>query len=209
MNRIGITQRVERVESYAESRDCLDQRWWELLWQLGAVPVPLPNLPADRVDAALDRLDLQAVILSGGNDLCAIAADSPSASPLRDEFETGLVRRCLQLELPMLGVCRGMQMLNLYFGGSLAPVEGHIAVEHTIRARSDRYELPASVNSYHGWGVPPDQLAEDLEPLATDLDGNIEAFTHRQKKILGIMWHPERAAKPQPLDIQLMKQFLP
>ena len=59
MKRIGITQRVERIESYSETRDCLDQRWSDLVWQLGYIPIPLPNILPEHVSTEIIILDVK------------------------------------------------------------------------------------------------------------------------------------------------------
>ena len=73
---------------------------------------------------------------------------------------------------------------------------------------NESYQLPKLVNSYHSWGIDANGLAKDLDIIAVDNDGNIEAFEHKKKKLLGIMWHPEREIPFNKLDIQLIKRFL-
>ncbi|MCP4298748.1 MAG: peptidase C26 [Proteobacteria bacterium] len=205
MKRVGITQRVEIVQSYSERRDCLDQKWAELVLMLDLIPIPLPNIAPAQIPDLLDALKLDALLLSGGNSISYLDQEACDSAPERDDFEDYLIKYAIKQDLPIIGVCRGMQMINYSLGGSLVAIDGHIAVKHEISILNKKSELPDHVNSYHNWGIPKTGLAGGLRPLATDGDGNIEAFEHEEKNILGIMWHPERETPFSNLDLKLMK----
>lgn len=208
MKRLGISQRVEHVRSYSERRDCLDQRWYDFALQLGYFPLPLPNITVDLVSKLLDDLDLDAVLLSGGNSIACLDPSADDAAPERDAFESALLSEALKRGIPTVGVCRGMQVVNIELGGRLSPVSGHVATRHSVTHESD-LPIAETVNSYHDWAIPGDGLATDLTPLAFDQAGNIEAFECSEKKLLGIMWHPEREQPFSSLDFQLIKRYLP
>jgi len=208
MKRVGITQRVEYITKYNETRDCLDQRWSELLLELEYLPIPLPNINPESVSALLKILKLDLIIFSGGNSLTVLDETAANISPQRDLFEKTLFSEAMGLNIPILGVCRGMQMLNIQMGGTLSKVTGHIAVNHTINSLDTSFDFPCDVNSYHSWGIRKSDLSKDLKPLALDSDGNIEAFINEEKKILGIMWHPEREYPFNSKDTQMIKRFL-
>lgn len=191
--RIALTQRVERVEAIGERRDSLSQEWAMLAESCGFLPLPLPNRPAV-VRLLLEALDIDGIILTGGNDLISYGGDAPE----RDETERLLIQYAIEKEIPLLGVCRGMQMLLDCFGTPLEKVKGHIRVEHPLD-NGDR------VNSFHGWGAlaccPP------LEAIARSEDGVLEAVRHREYPwIQGIMWHPERYAPPRARDIEFIRE---
>lgn len=208
MKRIAITQRVDIVPRYGERRDCLDQRWSHLVCALGHVPLPLPNIAADQVAGLMDTLQPDVVIFSGGNSIASLEPSAPDAAPERDTFEAELLQQALRRDIPVLGICRGMQAINVFLGGRLTNVEGHVGHAHDIYAVADGLGFPDRVNSYHNWGIAPDGLARGLEPLAFDKDGHVEAFRSPQKALAGIMWHPERETPPNPLDIQFIKRFV-
>ena len=208
MKRIGITQRVEQVENYAERRDCLDQRWTELVWQLGYILVPLPNLLSSQVPELLNGLKLDAILLSGGNSIARLDPAASDAAPERDALEEAVLKEALKRDIAVLGVCRGMQMINLCLGGKIIPVKGHVGVPHKLSTIDESYPLPQTVNSYHNWGISKNGLARDLKPLAVDAGGNIEAFSHVHKQVFGIMWHPERELPFVSSDIELLKRIL-
>jgi len=201
MKLLGLTQRVENIKQYHERRDCLDQRWSALAYALGFLPVPLPNVPASEAGKLAESLNLNAIILTGGNSL--------TTAPERDAFEIALLDWSRHKKIPIVGVCRGLQMINHYFGGNLSAIEGHVATRHFIEFKGcwEKHST-REVNSFHDWGVFKSNLAKDLEVLATHSDGSIEALAHPQEKITGIMWHPEREKKFESADLELLKGLL-
>lgn len=211
MTRIGVTQRVSVVKEYGERRDCLDQAWTEYLESFGLVPIPLPNTVGD-VSSYLDTLDIEGAILTGGNDLTHLDSATNSA-PERDEFERELIDYALENDMPLLGVCRGMQLLNVYFGGGLSTVEGHVATTHDITfdidTKSRDLSLPdiTTVNSYHGYGIKEQDVAADLHSLGRTNDSTIECLTHPDRPLYGVMWHPERDERFEIDEIILARLF--
>lgn len=206
MTRIGLTQRVVEVPDYGERRDCLDQAWTTLLEGMGFDPVPLPNR-IDAVEGYLDRLSLDGVILTSGNDLTTV--DNPSVpAPERDEFETEVLEYAIERTIPVLGVCRGLELLNEYFGGTLSPVEGHVATEHPLTFEDsdleDIHTIDATVNSYHDYGITSPGLADVLHSLAVAPDDTVEFARHDDYPLWGIMWHPERDLPRSSLDRTLL-----
>ena len=207
MKRIGITLRVEKVLDYNESRDCIDQRWVEFIYQLGFIPVLLPNISVEKVSEMISSSNLNGILLSGGNSLSSIGDDENGVAIKRDEFEFKLLKEAINLKLPVVGICRGMQLINQYFGGKITKVSNHIAVKHSIKTISNQFQFPEKVNSFHQWGISTKDLACKLESLAVDNSGYIEALRHKEKNILGLMWHPERMSPFDILDLSIIKRF--
>ena len=201
MRRIGLTQRVEVVPDYGERRDALDQNWAKLLGEAGLLPQPLSNAVA-HVAAYVDSLDLAGVILTGGNDLARFER-ARNPAPERDRFEWALVEACRARQLPILGVCRGMQVLNLYFGGALERATGHVRTRHRLLWDDDALE----VNSYHDYVVPSSGVGDDLRITARCEDGTVEAFRHDDRRIEGVMWHPERERPFHDRDVALLRRL--
>lgn len=192
--RIAITQRVERVASYGERRDCLDQQWAVFMESLDLLALPVPNhlhSPARWLEA----LEVDGLLLTGGNDLAGLPGASNMA-PERDQTEMALLTAASERQMPVLGVCRGMQVINQWLGGTLEPVTGHTAVRHPLNGRPTEplFEAFRDVNSFHDWGITPGGLAETLEAQLYSDDGCVEAFIHKSLPWAGIMWHPEREA---------------
>lgn len=205
MKRIGITQRVDIISSYGERRDALDQQWYKLLLELNILPIPLPNISPEFVSVFVDDLRLDGVLLTGGNSLSHLDFSAEDKAPERDAFELALLSYAEKKAIPVFGICRGMQVINHYFGGGLVKVEGHIAQNHKLISLKESIPLPSMVNSYHSWAVPNGGLANVLDAIAVDEAGNIEAFSHKEKKIAGIGWHPEREIKFNILDLNFIK----
>lgn len=208
MKRVGISHRVDVIENYAERRDAVDQRWYPLMISMGWLPVPLPNIPANLVRQLMVSLDLSGVLLSGGNSIADLDPKAEDAAPERDAFEYAVIQYAIENDMPLIGVCRGMQVLNHYFGGNAKPIEGHICTSHELISLSSDFDLPTLVNSFHGWAIPQSGLAKPLTPIASDRNGNIEAFIHDSYSVLGIMWHPERVEGFNEQDINLLKRVI-
>lgn len=208
MRKLGLTQRVEEFGTVGERRDCLDQAWADLLLPLGYLPVPLPNAVADReaMGELVTGLGLDGVILTGGNDLADLPG-ATTAAPERDRFEGLLIDACAVRNLPVLGVCRGLQMLVHHAGGALAMTQGHAGTRHGLQVTGES-AMPLTdrdeVNSYHDFAVAADGLGRDLEAVAVAADGSVEAAVHRHLPIWGIMWHPEREPRDE-RDVALLR----
>jgi N5-(cytidine 5'-diphosphoramidyl)-L-glutamine hydrolase len=193
--RLGLTQRVVTEIISGERRDVLDQRWTCLLESYGYLAVPLPNRLVDPA-LALDALALDGLILTGGNDLAAVAGATDPA-PERDALELRLLELAGDRCLPVLGVCRGMQIMARHYGAAVVGVSGHVVREHRIKAQpSSTIPLDAveAVNSYHNFGVMRTGLGPDLVACALAEDGTVEAMAHRRLPHWAVMWHIERGA---------------
>ena len=208
MGLLVITQRVDDIAGRNERRDALDQSWCRVANDLGHDYVQLPNNQALRVPDILDQIAPSGFILSGGNSIGDYEPDNSDHSKSRDATETAVLDWAISEGKPIVGVCRGMQMINTYFGGSLSRVEEHVAVRHAIIAEPDYGNLPAEVNSYHEWSIAAGDIAADLVVMARDFDGNVEAFHHQTLPVLGLMWHPEREHPANTTDTELMRQYL-
>jgi N5-(cytidine 5'-diphosphoramidyl)-L-glutamine hydrolase len=193
-----ITQRSDRVPGRPEVREALEDSWASGLWAAGWVPFPAVNVAAAAV-AQFEALRPGLIILSGGNDA---PGTGPDCVPARDETESVLLSLAAGTRTPVLGVCRGAQMLALSAGMRLAPVEGHVRVRHTLTGPLvSAWRGPAEVASFHHWGVTEDSMPAGWDVLARSEDGAVEAFANRERRSLGVLWHPER--EPQHLHAVL------
>lgn len=181
----------------------------------GALALLLPpdDLAAEAPNEVLDLLD--GLVLAGGSDIDAAsygAAPHPEtrgSRPERDRFELALAHRAMESELPLLAICRGMQVLNIARGGTLVQhlpeVVGHEEHRHTPGSFSDhpvRLE-PGSlaaraagadsvdVKSHHHQGV--DELGEGVVATGWSTEDDlVEAIEVPDRRFaLGVLWHPE------------------
>lgn len=212
--RIGISMRVVYSE-YGETRDALARDWPILLERLGHAHdfTPewflLPNIGEDCVSLAR-RYRIEGLLLTGGDDI--------GATPDRDATETAILHWASEEKLPVLGICRGAQMLARYAEATLAEVqrERHVATRHAVAWENPglhgsfwQQALPgqgnAEVNSYHNWGLLPNSCSATLRIAAVcSEDGSIEAFCHTVLPWLGIFWHPEREKTPCDTDMTIL-----
>lgn len=220
MNRIGITQRVVWDERISERRDVLDQRWYDFADQLGVMLIPIPN-NLKKTAEYVDSLKLDGVIFSGGNNISIYGQTIVEGKSIveddvayeRDLTESRLIEWSLQKKKPIIGVCRGMQLINAYFKGEQVPVdpEIHVAKEHRLTVIDKKFQSvygdKTIVNSYHRWGITLQMLAKDLVAGSLYKDEQVEAFYHKENLLYGIMWHPERTEPFSKCDIDFFKKI--
>lgn len=178
----------QKLEAYADAVE-----------SLGAVAVA-EYLPKD--DGSYDAL-----MLAGGNDIDpAIYGEEINGAVNidedRDECDLALIESFISSGKPIMGICRGYQLLNAYFGGTLCQhiptTEIHTSTDtlvktHTVTAEGGicraLYGGSFVVNSYHHQAI--ERLGDGLVVTAS-ADGMIEAIEHKTLKIFGVQWHPER-----------------
>jgi len=214
---IGICAAVERVrrEPWDEVVTMVQRTYPAAVQRAGALAliVPPDDAVLDTPDALLDRID--GLLLAGGADVDPSsygAAPHPEAGvvwPERDRFEIALIRRAIEREMPVLGACRGMEILNVALGGTLhqhlPDVIGSDRHRHTPGVFADHEVTlePGSlaaraaggerglVKSHHHQGIA--ELGHGL--VATGWspdDGLIEAIElPGERYVLGVLWHPE------------------
>ena len=170
----------------------------------GGLPVFLPS-SADPADYA-NRLD--GLLLSGGADIDPAryghepCAELFTPEPARDAFEMALLDGAARAAMPVLGICRGIQVLNVHGGGTLhqhvAPHACFHQPPNSVAHRVDLIEgsLAASlygpsvqVNSLHHQTI--NEIADGYEVTGRSEDGAIEVIEARRQPWLGVQWHPE------------------
>jgi putative glutamine amidotransferase len=195
MKSVAITQRVTVVPEYGERRDCLDQAWPRFIAACGLLPLPLPNVVEVALAMCRDS-DLAGLVLTGGNDLAALGGDAPE----RDATENALLDAAESRGLPVLGVCRGMQLIQQRCQVPLQRVEGHVTRRQIVHIDGE----PTEVNSYHRFGAR--ESRPPLEVWAVAADGVVKAIRHTARPTIGIMWHPERNTPFTANDVALFRR---
>jgi len=210
MLKVGLTGRIIYESQHAEYRECLDVRWAAFVRNcMGALPYLIPSA----IDPAsfINEVKVSAVILTGGNDIGSISGNPQDL--YRDQHEAKIIDHSLKLGIPIIGVCRGMQMIATYFGEVVSPVSNHTSVTHIIKANEkSRFsgiinKLPP-VNSYHDFGLS--SVPRGFDALAYASDGVLEAFMSMTERVYGLMWHPERVESPasQMLHAKLINEMI-
>lgn len=192
--RIGVTMRVSEAQGYHELRDALAQDWSTFMST--ALPdaswLLLPNIGANKVRAYCEKWGINRLILTGGEDI--------GVSVIRDETEQDLLTWARERAIPVLGVCRGMQMMAVWAGVSLRPLEGHVRTRHKLQG-----DFMNEVNSFHNYGLA--ECPRGFKPSARAEDGAIEAIRNEELNWEGWMWHPEREKPFQSADIQRLRRL--
>lgn len=203
----------------------LGENYVQAVAQAGAMPVLIPlGLPDDQLDEILSRLD--GILLSGGGDIDPATSGVEAVSevsgvdPDRDRVEIRLVKTALSKYLPFLGICRGLQVINVALGGSLY---SHIMDQHPQALKHDYYpdwprdHLPHAVriesdsrlaailgttnpkvNSLHHQAIH--NLAPGLQATAYAPDNLVEAVELPDHPFgLGVQWHPEWLTTQAPM----------
>ena len=207
----GITMRLAPA-SYGEQRDALAHDWFNLFQPYGVTVLPIPNVLEDPV-AYAGQLGVNRLLLSGGDDLGFLQGEpgGPAPSP-RDRTEFALIDWAMTENMPVLAVCRGLQVANVYFGGGLTrnlgeavPGEHHRATSHAVILKEGD-DIVA--NSYHDEGVLESQVAPHLDVFAHTAEGVVEGLVHRTKPLTAIQWHPERPSSCSDHDQSLLTRWL-
>jgi putative glutamine amidotransferase len=200
--RIAITQRTFSSKFGVEKYDALDQQWFSFLSYCGLTILLVPNLVED-LSGYLQEINVEGVILTGGGGITGgwqglnnslvwpRGMGHQEMQPERDRVELSLLEHSIEYNLPVLGVCRGMLFINLFQGGDVSEMRGHVGESHTLTSCSEEYIFDGHVNSYHEFGIYEKDLGSNLYPLAKSKN-TIEALRHNKYQHFGIMWHPER-----------------
>ena len=212
---IAVSMRVVSSASYFEPRDAISHDWTRLLDGLGLTPVFVPNVLASP-GRYLESIHARGLILTGGDDLGPVTGEAGSEGDAteRDRTERALLREALGASRPVLGVCRGMQLINVHFGGSLcrdlAPFGPHAGKSHAVDVAEMPDESHASsvvTNSYHQHGVLTSGVAPPLRVFAS-CGEVVEGVQHNTLPLLGVQWHPERPNPAAELDRRLLAWWL-
>ena len=181
---IGVTQRLSKEASCGEIRENLSLDWGSFFeTHLGSF-IPLPLCYKISINKYLDILGdgLKGIILSGGNDL-SIFTDN-ELSEIRDEYELELLDYSLLHNIPVLGICRGAQIIAYKLGGLIKSVDNHVGTHKIITSDQKLY----NVNSFHRYGIV--ELPGICKTYAKSSDNIIEAYSY--KNLYAQMPHIER-----------------
>ncbi|MQS89086.1 gamma-glutamyl-gamma-aminobutyrate hydrolase family protein [Companilactobacillus mishanensis] len=196
----------------------------------GGTPVSLPYLPADKVDPLINSLD--GILFTGGPDVDPTFMGVEPIPQLgatdrnRDIFEIALVKKAVEHKLPILGMCRGAQVINVALGGTVyqdlstqydqpnllkhhQDAPGDLPTHHvTISSSALQKTLgdTAFVNSRHHQAIR--QPAPGLKIVATASDGVIEAVENSDTTVQAVQWHPENMWENYPEQLKLFKDFI-
>jgi len=235
MIKLGVTPRFFYAEAMKslmgpKAVSSLENDIARFLSRKGVMPILIPDIPQPFLDDFLN--DLDGFVLQGGSDMApshygeeAIDPQKWPGDPYRDKFELHIVDYAFTQGKPILGICRGLQLINVFFGGTLYQ---DIATQHpkSISHRNPSFdsfsheikispigvlrtlypeEKEVNVNSIHHQGIKSLGKGLTVEAISPR-DGIIEAVSAENGRILAVQWHPEfshtlgsRVLDPNPL----------
>ena len=145
------------------------------------------------------------LILAGGGDISKYHKNK--VNKIRDIYEEKLFNYFLKQNKPILTICRGFQLMAFINKIKLHKINHHVRKNHVLKLRKNKYINYSSltVNSYHNYCIK--ELPSEYNNISNTKDGSIEIAEHKKKKILCLMFHPERAMKSQQQILKSIKKF--
>ena len=226
---IGLSCSYEKDD--ANHRIFLNHSYLDAIRRFGGIPVVLPSeANADELEYLASQCD--GILFTGGMDIEPGLYgeekwnDTVATTPDRDRSETLLFRLAQERQLPILGICRGLQMMNVHFGGTLyqdIPTQAPSDMTHSMASGTPgtchncvltpssplhslmgRDEIP--VNSFHHQAIK--DVAPGFAVMGRCGDGIVEAIWHPQKRFVwAVQWHPEQLLE-EDSSIQLFRAFI-
>lgn len=202
-----IGRRAPQVPILRHSATLAAEAMCEAVWGAGGEPVVLHGPAEDPLTDLSTRLtNFDGVLVPGGADIDPLrygAQPDPRSVEIvafQDDFDIGVTRAVVDVDLPALSICRGMQILNIAMGGTLLQHVNETNTRHrnaihhvTVTAGSRLHAIVGSeridVSSYHHQAI--DRLGAGLTVTAVAADGVVEAVEHQFADIVAVQWHPE------------------
>ncbi len=213
-----------------QAKQFINEAYIKSVIRAGGCPVVLPIVQDEEaIESQVDMLD--GLIVTGGIDVNPLFyGEDPKplqkASSLeRDHYELKLLEFATKKQIPIFGICRGIQVINVFFKGTLyqdlsytnkdilkhSQEEKRENYSHSIQIEKDSflYEIfqeKTNVNSFHHQAIK--DVAPNFKVVAQSSDGIIEAIQHSSKPIFAVQFHPEAMSHKYPLMQEIFNQFI-
>lgn len=220
------------TSAFTYPADVINAGYATSLMKAGALPFLIPStLSKDTITETVKAVD--GILIPGGNDIDPSFYNEVAKEYTKDFnrnndlFQFMMIEEALAQKKPIMGICRGLQVLNVFFNGSLYQdvekekeksirhkcYESPEGVSHEVEIKKNSLLHDAvkkerlSVNSLHHQGIR--ELGEDLEAVAFSPDGLIEGIENREKGILAVQWHPEALVMAEDEDaLKIFRLFV-
>ncbi|KRM18270.1 glutamine amidotransferase [Companilactobacillus nantensis DSM 16982] len=230
---IGIT-----ADIYTEATSVINQKLMDFVPRpavdgvvaAGGIPVSLPHIPKEQINGLVERLD--GIIIPGGPDIDpTFMGEEPipqlgATNRNRDIFEIALIRTAVAKKVPIFGICRGTQIINVALGGTVyqdlnTQFPGKVLKHHqdapgdqpthfiSVNHDSELFKTISDnvfVNSRHHQAIK--DVATGLKVVAEAPDGVIEGLENADATIQGVQWHPENMWQHDSRQLDLFKAFI-
>lgn len=225
---VGYFIRPGKIRGWQNGAFAMPELYIEALARAGVTAVVLPQIEQADPEEILESFS--GLLLVGGGDVDPRRYGAEPHSALygidarRDAAEIVLVQRAVRTGMPTLAICRGPQLVNVAFGGTLiqhlpdvpdmlehgAPADGEPTTHEVKVAESSRLfgavgEATMRCESHHHQGL--DRLGDGLVPTAWTGDGLVEGIERQDGWLVGVQWHPERTAESDPAQQAIFDGF--
>ena len=225
---VGYYIRPGKIRGWQNGAFAMPELYIEALARAGVTTILLPQIEQTNPEEILDSFS--GLLLVGGGDIDPRRYGAEPHSALygidarRDSAEIALVRTADRIGMPTLAICRGPQLVNVAFGGTLvqhlpdvpdmlehgAPADGEATMHDVKVSESSRLfgavgEATLRCESHHHQGL--DRLGDGLVPTAWTGDGLVEGIEREDGWLVGVQWHPERTAESDPAQQAIFDGF--
>ncbi len=204
MRKVLISPYLE-LNKYNKIVLSLNLEWFSYLNKLGFYAI-FAN-PENSIQDQIKNINF--IIISGGGDISKIKRNKSNI--LRDKFEKKLINEGIKKKIPIIAICRGFQLINHLLNKNIkdiGKVKNHRNKNHFIYFKKNILckKNKILVNSFHDLQII--KLNNKLKKIAETKNGNIEIAFSKKKRILGLMFHPERYNKDQVDVDKIIKKFI-
>ena len=191
------------IDKYQKINFQIDEDLSNLLRQLDFCLMPITFKKKDIDFKNLENSD--GLILAGGGDLYKYK--KKTVNKIRDNYEKKLFEYYFRKNKPILAICRGFQLIADINGIKLEKIKNHVKKFHLLKINKSRFinSKRINVNSFHNYSVK--KLPKNFIKVSDTKDGSIEIAEHKSKKILCLMFHPERKMKSSKNILKFIKNF--
>lgn len=230
MKKIGVTTYIDTCGK--KNRNMISTSSVKAIDSADGIPIVIPlSVKHDKLEGYIDTID--GIIFTGGVDINpSLYGHEPidhtkHVSDIRDSVEMHLLRLAIEKGIPVMGICRGFQLINIYYGGTLyqdinteydtsldhqGKQVGSGGLAHDVELLEDSKVFDVykkrilGVNSMHHQAI--NLLGDGLRVTARASDGIVEAIEHRTDNVMGVQWHPENLIGSEEDHIIIFKHFV-
>jgi len=201
MNNILISSKIKKNQ-FGQLTYEIEEGWWNF-FRNKKINLLTSNLYSN-FNRKFKSLNISAIILPGGNNLTQFS--KKKVDLLREKIDRKILIYGIKKKIPILGVCYGFQLIADYYGVRLKKVKNHIKKKHLLDFKTDKLSIKIQVNSFHNYVV--NNLPDYFNEVVKCQDGSIEYAFSQQKKIMCMMFHPERKNNDKLFLKKLVFKFL-